>query len=231
MDTDPYVLPVDLPVPVDDGACHHLRDMRMPSVSLRSTSGRQVNMAEVSQHPSVFFFYPETGRPGDPIPKGWNEIPGARGCTPHCCAFRDRHQEFRNLGFEVFGVSAQSYEEQMDFAKRNNLPYELLNDSDFTLTRALRLPTFKFQSKTFINRLAVVARKGVIDLVFYPVFPPNKNAEVVLESLRGRVEEPSEGNRPGAALLQEEADSTRYEPPYRLPTRTEIGGPAEGRFL
>ncbi len=145
-----------------------------------------MNLAEASSRPNVFFFYPETGRPGDPIPKAWNEIPGARGCTPQSCAFRDHYREFKQLDFEVFGVSSQSFEEQFEFARQNNLPYELLNDSDFILTKALRLPTFEFQSKLFIKRLALVAREGGIEKVFYPVYPPDKNAEIVLEYLQGK---------------------------------------------
>lgn len=184
LDTSPYVLPTDLPVPVDDGACNHLRGMKIPSISLRSTQGRDVSLASVSRGQAVFFFYPHAGKPGNPITRGWNEIPGARGCTPQSCAFRDHYQEFRELGFEVFGISAQHLDEQMDFAKRNNLPYELLNDSDFRLTKALRLPTFEFASKTFIKRLALVVRHGSIEKVFYPVFPPDKNAELVLKYLR-----------------------------------------------
>ncbi len=185
LDTDPYVLTEDLPVPADDGACLHLPGMKVPSISLRSTSGRDVNLAGASRG-QVVFFYPETGKPGAQIPKSWNDIPGARGCTPQSCAFRDHYREFKELGFEVFGVSAQGLDEQKEFAKRNNLPYELLNDSDFRLTNELRLPTFKFESKTFIKRLALVVRRGRIEKVFYPVFPPDKNAEVVLEYLRGK---------------------------------------------
>jgi len=145
-----------------------------------------LSLAEASRQPTVFFFYPETGRQGDPIPKAWNEIPGARGCTPQSCAFRDHHGEFKKLDFEVFGVSSQDFEEQLGFARRNNLPYELLNDSDFTLTKALRLPTFEYQSKVFIKRLALVAGGSGIEKVFYPVFPPDKNAEMVLQYLQGK---------------------------------------------
>lgn len=184
LDNDPYALAADLPVPVDDGTCNHLARMKILSLSLRSTGSRYIDIARVSRGQVVLFFYPETGRPGDPIPKSWNNIPGARGCTPQSCAFRDHYREFKDLGFEVFGVSAQSFDEQLEFAKRNNLPYELLNDSDFKLINALRLPTFEFQSKIFVRRLALVARQGRIEKVFYPVFPPDKNAEAVLDYLR-----------------------------------------------
>jgi len=192
VDRDPYALPPDLPVPVDNRACDHLRGTLMPSVVLRSTRGRLVNVGEIAKHPTVFFFYPETGKPGDPIPEAWNRIPGARGCTPQNCGFRDRYQEFGALGFEVFGVSGQGRSEeqglaeQMEFAERAELPFELLNDSRLELTRALRLPTFQFEGRAFIERLALVADGRRIDRVFYPVFPPDKNAEMVLEYLGGR---------------------------------------------
>lgn len=186
LDNDPHVLPADLPMPTDDGACDHLEGMNVPSVSLRSTKGHHVNVAEVSARQVVFFFYPETGRPGGLISKAWNDIPGARGCTPQSCAFRDHYREFKELDFEVFGVSAQSFDEQSEFASRTNLPYELLNDSEFQLINALRLPTFEFQSKVYVKRLALVVRQGRIEKVFYPVFPPDKNAETVLKYLRSQ---------------------------------------------
>jgi peroxiredoxin len=186
LDIDPYALPKGLPVPVDDGACRHLPGMKMPSFSLRSTGANDVDLADVSRRKAVCFFYPETGKPGALIPESWNEIPGARGCTPQSCAFRDHYREFEKLGFEVFGVSAQNLDEQIEFAKRNKLPYELLNDSDFRLTKSLQLPTFKFGSKTFLKRLALVVGGGRIVKVFYPIFPPDKNAELVLEYLRGK---------------------------------------------
>jgi len=184
LDTDPYLLPKGLPVPVDDGARRHLPGMKMPSLSLQSTGPHDVNLADASAREAVFFFYAETGRPGALIPEGWSEIPGARGCTPQSCGFRDHYREFKKLGFEVFGVSTQNLDEQIEFAKRNKLPYELLNDSDFRLTKALRLPTFEFDSNTFVKRLALVVERGRIEKVFYPVFPPDKNAELVLEYLR-----------------------------------------------
>lgn len=186
LDDDPYVLPDDLPVPTDDGGCDHLLGMHIPQIELRSTKRWNVDIAKVSNGLVVFFFYPETGRPGDPIPTTWNEIPGARGCTPQSCAYRDSYSEFKELGFEAFGVSSQSLEEQLEFATRNNLPYELLNDSDLRLIKALRLPTFEFRSRVFVKRLALVVAKGTIEKVFYPVFPPGKNAETVLNYLRER---------------------------------------------
>jgi len=170
LDTDPYALPKDLPVPVDDGACRHLRGMKMPAFSLPSTAARDVSFADASRRKAVFFFYPETGKPGALIPDGWNDIPGARGCTPQSCAFHDHYQEFKKIGFEIFGVSTQNLDEQIEFAKRNKLPYELLNDSDFRLTKSLQLPTFKFGSKTFVKRLALVVGRGRIEKCSIPSF-------------------------------------------------------------
>ncbi len=181
-----YVLPPNLPVPIDDGACDHLLGVEMPPLTLYSTRNRLVDVREISQHPAVLFFYPHTGIPGTPIREGWNEIPGARGCTPQSCAFRDHYHEFKELGAEIFGVSAQSLSEQVDFALRNNIPYELLNDSDFRLTTALRLPTFELKSTRYIKRLALVVNRSRIEKVFYPVFPPDKNAETVLTYLKSR---------------------------------------------
>jgi len=192
-DTDPYALPKGLPVPVDDGACRHLLGMKMPALLLPSTRAHDVNLADVSGVKAVFFFYPETGTPGAFIPEGWNEIPGACGCTPQSCAFRDQYLEFKRIGFDVFGVSTQNLDEQGEFAKRNNLPYELLNDSDFRVTKALQLPTFEFESKTFVKRLALVVERGKIEKVFYPVFPPDKNAKAVLDYLRARLLESYKG--------------------------------------
>ena len=183
---DLFELPKDLPVPVDDGACAHLPGKELPGLALDSTAGRSVRIDEQSQSRTVFFFYPRTGRPGVPIPREWDQIPGARGCTPHSCAYRDLHAEFRKLGTAVFGVSSQDTEYQRELVRRTNLPYEVLSDREFRLTDALRLPTFVFEGVRLITRLAFVAEKGRIVKVFYPVFPPDKNAETVLAWLRNR---------------------------------------------
>src|SRR5262249_2118859 len=181
---DPTKLPDNLPVPEDDGACDHLTGMMLPALALPSTSGRGVRLDEASQGTTVFFFYPRTGRPGVEIPESWNQIPGARGCTPHSCRYRDRFDEFRSRKVAVFGVSSQDTEYQRELVQRTRLPYEILSDADFRLTEALRLPTFVFDGVRLITRLAFVARQGRIVKVFYPVFPPDKNAEVVLDWLR-----------------------------------------------
>jgi len=185
MAQNPYGLPPGLPVPMDDGACDHLRGVPMPPVRLMSTRGRRVDLAEASVRPTVLFFYPSaTGKPD--MPREWDLIPGARGCTSQTCTYRDRHGEFRDLGLEVYGVSAQSSEEQKEFAERMSISYELLSDSAFELTEALRLPTFEFQGRRYIKRLTVIAGDRRITMVFYPVFPPDQNANAVLEYLRRR---------------------------------------------
>ena len=182
---DPFALPQGLPVPKDDGACRHLEGMAIPRLSLDSTGGRSVDLAEVSKGTAVFFFYPRTGRPGVPIPPEWDQIPGARGCTPQSCAFRDLHREFTTLGAQVFGVSSQDTEYQRELVARIHLPYEVLSDREFKLTEALRLPTFVFEGLRLITRLAIVARASKIVKVFYPVFPSDRNAGDVLAWLQG----------------------------------------------
>ncbi len=181
---DLYNLPPDLPAPQDDGACAHLPGKEMPRLALDSTAGRSVDVAEASRRRAVFFFYPRSGRPGISVAAGWDQVPGARGCTPHSCAYRDHFAGFTALNVQVFGVSSQESDYQREFVERNRLPYEILSDRDFRLTDALRLPTFDFGGVRLIKRLAIVADRSRIVKVFYPVFPPDKNAETVLEWLR-----------------------------------------------
>ncbi len=155
----------------------------MPGVVLRSTRDRIVDVGKISN--AVFFFYPRTGKPGVDQPKGWDLIAGARGCTPESCAYRDHHSEFARLGYKVYGVSTQSSEDQKEFAIRSNIPYEILSDSKLELTLALNLPTFKVEEVPvpLIKRLTIVVHDGIITKVFYPVFPPDKNAVEVLDYL------------------------------------------------
>jgi len=176
-------LPDNLPIPVDDGACTHLLGARIPSIPLVATSGDAVNLGAFPGT-VVAYFYPMIGRPDSPPLVGWNEIPGARGCTPQSCAFRDHHAELMSFGAKVFGVSAQPSEDQKEAKTRLGLPFELLNDSGFALTEAMRLPTFDYERSRFIKRLTVIAIDGLIRKIFYPVFPPNRNAEDVVEWLR-----------------------------------------------
>ncbi|MDA8383042.1 MAG: peroxiredoxin [Betaproteobacteria bacterium] len=176
---DLSTLPEHLPIPVDDGACAHLPGTRMPSLPLLATSGDLVDLG-ARPGTTVIYFYPMIGRPDGPPLAGWNEIPGARGCTPQSCAFRDRHAELKRHGAEVFGASAQSPEEQREAKARLGLPFELLHDGRFTLSDALRLPTFAYAGTRRIKRLTLVSIGGVIRKVFYPAYPPDRNADDVI---------------------------------------------------
>jgi peroxiredoxin len=177
-----YQLPKDLPIPIDDGACNHLPGMQLPSVLLSSTRGRVVDLAKISGR-TVVYCYPRTGTPDKDPPRGWNEIPGARGCTPQSCAFRDHYQELRMLGAEVFGLSTQDSDYQKEAVARLHLPFSLLSDEKLIFTKALNLPTFEVEGLTLIKRLTLVIRDGFVEHVFYPVFPPDKNADKVIECL------------------------------------------------
>lgn len=183
-------LPPDLPVPVDDGAADHLSGMRLPALVLRSTCGGSVDLAAVAAavETLVLYVYPRTGIPGQPSPDGWDAIPGARGCTPQSCAFRDHHAELRAVGADVLGLSAQPASEQAAFAAREHLPFTLLSDPRLELARALRLPTFAAGGMTLYKRITLVVESGTIAKAFYPVFPPDRNAADVLAWLRERGE-------------------------------------------
>lgn len=177
---DLFALPDNLPVPVDDGACDHLSGSRFPSLPLVATSGDSVDIGSISGT-VVVYFYPMIGSPDSPPLIGWNEIPGARGCTPQSCGFRDHYSEVRRFAGEIIGVSAQSLEEQKSAKLRLALPFELLNDSAFLLAGVLRLPTFEYEGKRLIKRLALIVENGIIRKVFYPVFPPDNNARQVID--------------------------------------------------
>ena len=181
-----YEVPEGLPAPVDDGACDHLPGMRLPSVTLGSTAGDPVDLSALAGT-TVVYCYPLTGRPDLALPEGWDEIPGARGCTPQSCAFRDHHAELQALGARVFGLSTQATGYQREAAERLHLPFALLSDESLEFAGALNLPTFQADGKTLIKRLTLVIEGGRIETVFYPVFPPGKNAEEVLEWLSERI--------------------------------------------
>jgi peroxiredoxin len=180
-----YELPKDLPVPVDDGACAHLTGLRLPSVALVSTAGRRVDLSRLPGR-TVVYCYPRTGRPDQEVPTGWDQIPGARGCTPQSCAFRDHYRELQALGVgNVFGLSTQDSAYQREAAERLHLPFELLSDEQLDFARSLGLPTFAVDGMTLIKRLTLIVRDGAIEKVFYPVFPPDANAGQVSRWLAG----------------------------------------------
>jgi peroxiredoxin len=182
---DPNVLPPDLPVPLDDGACSHLWDMPLPPFELAATDGSRVRLDRLPGR-VVAYAYPRTGRPGENhLVPSWDEIPGARGCTPESCAFRDHFRDLRAAGAAlVFGLSTQDTDYQREAAVRLHLPFAMLSDADLELTKALRLPTFEAAGQTLLKRFTLVIADGRIEHVFYPVFPPDRHAEEVLTWLR-----------------------------------------------
>jgi peroxiredoxin len=178
-------LPNNLPAPIDDGACRHLLGKKLPSIQLSATDGSTVNLAKLTDW-VVVYCYPMTGKPDIALPKGWDEIPGARGCTPQACAFRDQYQELAKLT-QVFGLSTQFTKYQQEAVARLHLPFSLLSDSQFQFTDALKLPMLEVDGKRLIKRLTIIAFDGVLKHYIYPVFPPDKNAEVVLDWLKQNV--------------------------------------------
>jgi peroxiredoxin len=174
-------LPPDLPVPEDDGAADHLSGLAVPALSLpATTSGGELDLAELASGRLVAYLYPRTGAPGQPLLDGWNDIPGARGCTPQSCSYRDALAEFEQIGATVVGISTQSAAEQAEFASREHIPFPLLSDPQLQLATAIRLPTFEAAGMTLYRRLTLVAESGVIVKAFYPVFPPDRDAATVL---------------------------------------------------
>jgi peroxiredoxin len=190
MSADFRALPADLPVPEDDGAADHLPGLALPDVALPATTGGTISLAELARGLLVTYVYPRTGRPGVPLIEGWNEIPGARGCTPQSCAYRDSLAEFEALGATVVGLSAQSAAEQIEFAEREHIPFPLLSDPGLILAERLGLPTFEAGGMTLYRRLTIVAAARTIDRAFYPVFPPDRDASEVLAWLAARDQRP-----------------------------------------
>lgn len=184
--TDYAALPPDLPAPGDDGAADHLVGSAFPPLSLPATDGTRIRLAELDGR-SVVYCYPMTGAPDNPPPDGWDLIPGARGCTPQSCSFRDHHAELQALGARVFGLSTQRTGYQREAAERLHLPFPLLSDSDLELAGDLALPTFEIESlpdsvgpSRLLKRLTMIVEGGTIEYVFYPVFPPDRNAAEVI---------------------------------------------------
>jgi peroxiredoxin len=183
---DPNTLPPNIPAPQDDGGAAHLTGMRLPDVALAATDGASVNLSKLAGR-TVVYIYPRTGVPGVDTLPGWDQIPGARGCTPQSCSFRDHFGELKRLGVaQLFGLSMQDIAYQQEAATRLHLPFPILSDEKLALTKALNLPTFTTSGMTLIKRMALVIDDGVIAKVFYPVFPPDKNAAEVVAWLQSR---------------------------------------------
>ena len=195
---DLHSLPPNLPVPVDDGACAHLVGARIPPIALLATNGERIRLDERRAAWTVVYAYPRTGVPDRDSPPGWDDIPGARGCTPQSCSNRDHHAELRALGAEVFGLSTQTSEYQREMAERLHLPFPVLSDAELELTRALSLPTFRYGEWTVLERFTFVARAGRIERVFYPVVPPTADAPKVaawLKSVADKEKDAARGTR------------------------------------
>ena len=181
---DPNILPAGLAVPKDDGAARHLAGMRVPSVALAATDGTTIDLSALAGR-TVVYVYPRTAVPGEPPLDGWDAIPGARGCTPQSCSFRDHFAELKRLGVDhLYGLSTQDSGYQSEAVRRLHLPFPILSDSNLALARALKIPTFTIAGMTLLKRMALVLDGGVISKVFYPVFPPDKSAEEVIAWLR-----------------------------------------------
>jgi peroxiredoxin len=172
-------LPSDLPIPEDDGAAHHLVGLSLPAISLGATVHSQFNLGEIKGY-LVIYCYPMTGQPKVPLPDGWDQIPGARGCTPQSCSFRDHYQELRSLGAEVVGLSVQSTEYQQEMAERLHLPFPVLSDDAYQLQHALQLPTFVAAGMTLLKRITLIVNNGVIEAVHYPIFPSDSDPAWVI---------------------------------------------------
>lgn len=184
-----HQLPTDLPIPTDDGAARHLVGMTLPELELPSTSGKLVNLARLETSWTIIYCYPRTGLPGQNPPGGldeWNAIPGARGCTPQSCAYRDHNAALAQMGARVFGLSTQTTEYQREMVHRLHLPFEVLSDHELKYTNALRLPIFHFGGETMTKRCTLLIARNRIEACFYPVFPPDADAEKTLEWLKKR---------------------------------------------
>lgn len=187
--TDYASLPPDLPAPEDDGAADHLAGLPVPYVALPTTDGSRTSLTGFTGR-SVVYCYPMTGAAHNPPPDGWDLIPGARGCTPQSCSFRDHHGELEALGARVFGLSTQHTSYQWEAVDRLHLPFPLLSDSNLELATALELPTFTVERlpdsvgpPVLLKRLTMIVRDGRVEHVFYPVFPPDRNAADVIDWL------------------------------------------------
>jgi len=173
-------LPTDLPIPEDDGSTAHLRGMKLPNISLVTTSGKTINLGNIKGK-LVIYCYPMTGQPNIALPDGWDQIPGARGCTPQSCSFRDHYQELKALGAEVIGLSVQTTDYQKEMADRLHLPFPVVSDADYQFQKALNMPTFLAAGMTLLKRVTLIAHNGVIEAVHYPIFPSDSDPTWVID--------------------------------------------------
>ena len=179
-------LPTDLPKPIDDGACRHLTGLTLPSLTLKTTVNSCVDLAGLTGT-TVFYFYPMTGQPDVPLPPGWDAIPGARGCTPQSCSFRDHQIQLAQFQSQVYGISTQSSDYQAEVKQRLHLPFELLSDQSLTLKSQLNMPTFEVQGMELYKRVTLICVDSMIKKVFYPVFPPDRNAQDVVSWIQQNI--------------------------------------------
>ena len=184
---DPGKLPADLPAPEDDGAARHLTGLKLPTLALTATDGSEVDLSALTGR-IVVYAYPRTGRPGQDPPDGWDAIPGARGCTPQSCSFRDHFAELQRAGVDhLFGLSTQNTEYQREAAERLHLPFPILSDAKLAFAREIRLPSFEVAGMTLLKRMVLVIEDGMIVKLFYPVFPPDRSADEVVAWLQNPV--------------------------------------------
>ena len=176
-------LPTDLPIPQDDGSTDHLRGKRLPAISLTATSGKVINLGDIKGR-LVIYCYPMTGQPNVALPEGWDQIPGARGCTPQSCSFRDHYQELQALGAEVIGLSVQTPEYQKEMADRLHLPFPVVSDANYQFQKALNMPTFMAAGMMLLKRVTLIANHGVIEAVHYPIFPSDSDPAWVMDYLK-----------------------------------------------
>jgi len=181
---NPNILPAGIPAPQDDGGARHLTGAKVADIALPATDGASVNLSTLKGR-TVVYVYPRTGVPGVDLPPGWNDIPGARGCTPQSCSFRDHFGELKRLGVaQLYGLSTQDTAYQKEAVTRLHLPFAILSDVKLALTKAMKLPTFVTSGMTLLKRMAWVLDDGKMTHVFYPVFPPDKSAEEVIAWLQ-----------------------------------------------
>ena len=177
------VLPKDLPVPIDDGKCNHLVNKTIPDIFLPTQNGNMLKLNRSDTFRLIIYCYPMTGRPDKVLPENWNSIPGARGCTPQTCSFRDNYDDFIKLNSIPIGLSTQSIEDIREMTMRLSIPYDVVSDEKMTFIKLMKLPTFKINNKTYIKRITMIVEKSIIKHIFYPVFPPDLHVKDVIQWL------------------------------------------------